>query len=105
MGRKSRNRKKELQITRLFYRKNQVPVHREARFRVREGESEGLYTKRPVFVYGKADRGDSYTKSGDFVYGRGKGRLSFQPGEEIVYAGAGDGEIRELGIAAAEGDL
>ena len=53
----------------------------------------------------RAEADGSYTKSGDFVYGRGEGRLALQPGEEIVYAGAGDGEIRELGIAAAEGDL
>jgi len=63
------------------------------------------YTSKGGFVYGMAEADGSYTKSGDFVYGRGKGRLALQPGEEIVYAGAGDGEIRELGIAAAEGDL
>ena len=68
-------------------------------------ERMGSYTKSGNSVYGRAENEASYTKSGIFVYGRGKGRLALQPGEEIVYAGAGDGEIRELGIAAAEGDL
>jgi len=88
----------------------QTPYTGKAVFVYGKAERAGSCTKSGIFVYEWAERRGSCTKSGIFVYEtvtrrEGGKELALQPGEEIVYAGAGDGEIREFRVAAPEGDL
>ena len=52
-------------------------------------ESEGSYTKMPVFVYGRAESECSYTKMPVFVYGKAESEGSYTKKADFVYESPG----------------